>query len=171
MQLGSSHEYSATATLGGVGVPVTLPSGSYTTVGLAVTWYARTRIVTSLGDRGAASVQSSIRQFVLAPVGVVALVADRVPVPVLVRSVLEPSVNDVFCTRGSPSDGMALRAEPLRADPLRADPLRADPLTRGFVGSEMWPTSAPSVQLKAEHSSSRSVMNEVSGFVTNTWNT
>ena len=38
VQLGSSQEYSATATLGGVGVPVRLPSGSYTTVGLGLIW-------------------------------------------------------------------------------------------------------------------------------------
>ena len=77
----------------------------------------------------------------------------------------------MFWTRGSPSDGTALRAEPLRADPLRAEPLRAEPFTRGLVGSLMWPTSAPSVQLNAEQASSLSVMNEVSGLVTKTWKT
>ena len=49
--------------------------------------------------------------------------------------------------------------------------LRAEPLTRGLVGSEMCPTSAPSVQLKGEHTSSSSVMKDVKGLVTKTWKT
>ena len=115
--------------------------------------------------------QSSSRQLLLAPVVAADIVDEKAVVPPLAISVLEPRVKDVFWTRGSPSDGTALRAEPLRAEPLRADPLRAEPLTRGFDGSLMWPTSAPSVQLKAEQGSSLSVMNEVSGLVTSTWNT
>ncbi len=62
VQLGSLHEYSETATAGRVGVPVMLPSGSYMTVGFGLIWYARSRMVTSLRSRGAASVHRSIRQ-------------------------------------------------------------------------------------------------------------
>src|SRR5512134_3793063 len=144
VQLGSSHEYSATATLGGVGVPVRLPSGSYTTAGFCTIWYARTRIVASLRSRGAANVQQSIRQWSLLGAGHVSSADESAASPPLAVSVLEPRVNDVFCTSGSPSEGIALRSPPLRSPPLRSPPLRSPPFTSGLVGSLMWPTSAPS---------------------------